>query len=106
MRNGLIINPEKCEILTDELSDKIIDEYAGINITAKNEVKYLGQKINPEEIEEQIIDDKLFGCVKNKLSKLSFLSPLTRIRIFKVYMISKINNLLPIITLNGHLSLS
>ena len=106
MPNGLIINPEKCEILTDELSDKIIDEDAGINITAKNEVKYLGQKINPGGIAEQIIDDKLFGCVKNKLSKLSFLSRLTRIRIFKVYMISKINHLLPIITLNGYLSLS
>jgi len=106
MRNGLIINPKNCEILTDELSYKIVDEDAGIDITAKNEVKYLGQKINPEGIEEQIIDDKLFVCVKNKLSKLSFLSPLTRIRIFKVYMISKINNLLPIITLNGLLSLS
>ena len=73
MRNGLIINPEKCEILTDELSDKIVDEDAGIDIIAKNEVKYLGQKINPEGITEQIIDDKLFGCVKNKLSKLSLI---------------------------------
>ena len=73
MRNGLIINPEKCEILTDELSDKINDEDVGIDITAKNEVKYLGQKINSGGIAEQIIDDKLFGCVKNKLSKLSLI---------------------------------
>ena len=71
----------------------------------ENEVKYLGQKINPKGITEQIIDDKLFVCVKNKLRKLSFLSRLTRIKIFKVYMISKINHSLPIITLNGLLSL-
>ena len=65
MWNSLIINSEKCEILTEEISDKITDEDAGIDITAKNEVKYLGQKINPEGITEQIIDDKLFGSVKN-----------------------------------------
>ena len=41
MRNGLIINPEKCEILTDEISDKIIDEDVVIDISAEKEVKYL-----------------------------------------------------------------
>ena len=41
--------------------------------------------------------------IKNKLQKANFLSRLTRIRIFKVYMISKINHLLPLICLNGYL---
>ena len=48
MWNGFIINPEKCEIIIDKLSDKIIDEDAGIDITVKNEVKYFGQKILKE----------------------------------------------------------
>ena len=41
--------------------------------------------------------------IKNKLQKANFLSRLIRIRIFKVYMISKINHLLPLICLNGYL---
>ena len=64
---------------------------------------YLGQKINTEGITEEIIEDKLFGKLKSKLYKIKFLTRLTRIRIFKTYMITRVNHLLPIIALNGHL---
>ena len=39
----LIINPEKCELLTDNKLDTIIDEDSGIEISMKETVKYLGQ---------------------------------------------------------------
>ena len=45
MRNGLIINPEKCEILTDELSDKINDEEAGIELQLKMKSNILDKKL-------------------------------------------------------------
>ena len=104
--NNLIINPEKCEILSDNPSDKIIDDQAGIDILPKSEVKYLGQNMNSEGLAEQIIEDRLFGNIKNKLNKYDFLTRLTRIRIFKAYMVSKVNHLLPLISLNGHLGVS
>ena len=104
--NNLIINPEKCEILSDNPSDKIIDDQAGVDILPKSEVKYLGQNINSEGLAEQIIEERIFGSIKNKLNKFDFLTRLTRIRIFKAYMISKVNHLLPLISLNGHLGVS
>ena len=102
----LIINPDKCELLSSELNDKIVDEISGTIISAKEKVKYLGQFINNSGISEEIIANKLFGSLKNKLSKLQFLTRYTRIRLFKTYMISKVNHLLPLISLNGHLEQS
>ena len=99
----LIINPEKCELLTEDINDKIVDEDGNTEITIRKEVTYLGQKINTEGITEEIIEDKLFGKLKSKLYKIKFLTRLTRIRIFKTYMITRVNHLLPIIALNGHL---
>ena len=100
----LIINPEKCEVLSEDTKDKITDNEEGIDIESKLSVKYLGQKINSEGISEEIIDNKIFGKVTNKLNRLNYLTRLTRIRIFKTYMISKVNHLLPLIALNGHLT--
>ena len=88
----LIINPEKCEILSKDTKDKITDNDEGIDIESKLLVKYLGQKINLEGISEEIIDNKIFGKVKNKLNRLNYLTSLNRIRIFKAYMISKVNH--------------
>ena len=99
----LVINPEKCEILSNEPNDKIVDDSNGIEIIARKEVVYLGQKINADGLAEELIEDKFFGCLKNKLQRASFLSRLTRIRIFKVFMVTKINHLLPLISLNGYL---
>ena len=70
----LIINLDKCELLSSELNDKIVDEISGTIISAKEKVKYLGQFINNSGISEEIIANKLFGTLKNKLSKLQFLT--------------------------------
>ena len=91
-------------IIIDDIEDIIIDKRANKSIKTSPHTKYLGQKINAEGLTEQIIADKLFGKLKSKLYKIRFLTRLTRIRLFKTYMISKVNHLLPIITLNGHLS--
>ena len=66
----LIINPEKCKLLSDNIEDKISDEDEGIDILARKEVTYLGQKINNDGEACQIIDEKLFGKIKNKLQKV------------------------------------
>ena len=99
----LIINPEKCELLSNSKEDYIFDDETGITITTKQNAKYLGLKINNSGIAEQIIEEKVFGQVKSKLNKYHFLTRLSRIRLFKTYMISKVNHLLPLIALNGHL---
>ena len=49
-------------------------------------MKYLGQQNKPLRIKEQIIEDKLFENIKSKLYKIRFL---TRLRVFKTYMITK-----------------
>ena len=100
----LIINQEKCELLTDNKLDTIIDEDSGIEISMKETVKYLGQQINHKGISEQLIEDKIFGKIKKILFNNNYLTRFSRIRIFKCYMFSKISHLLPLISLKGHLS--
>jgi len=73
----LIINPEKCELLTEDINDKIVDEDENTEITIRKEVTYLGQKINTDGLTEEIIEDKLFGKLKSKLYKIKFLTRLT-----------------------------
>ena len=64
----------------------------------------MGQQINNNGISEQIIEDKIFGKIKMILNNNNYLTRLSRIYIFKTYMITKVNHLLPLISLNGHLS--
>ena len=88
----LIINPEKCELLTNNKSDTIIDEDSGIEISMKETVEYFGQQITHKGISEQLIEDKIFGKIKNILFNNIYLTRFSRIRIFKCYMISKISH--------------
>ena len=99
----LIINPEKCELLSNSKEDYILDDETVITITTKQNAKYLGQKINNIVIAEQIIEEKVFGQVKSKLNKYHFLTRLSRIRLFKTYMTSKVNHFLQLIALNRNL---
>lgn len=70
----------------------------------KEIVKYLGQQINHNGISEQLIEDKIFDKIKQILFNNNYLTRFSRIRIFKCYMFSKINHLLLLISLKGHLS--
>ena len=66
----LIINPEKCELLTEDVNDKIVDEDEHTKIAIRKGVIYLGQKINFERLTEQKIEDKLFGKRNQNYIKL------------------------------------
>ena len=96
---NLTINPEKCEIISDEVNDIIKDEDNDKIIMATKKSKYLGQVINNCWLSENTIETKMFGKLINKLYIYNGFTKSTKIRIFKTYLISKINNLLPLIAL-------
>ena len=41
---GIVINPEKSELLSNSKEDYIFDDEAGISLTTKHNAKYLGYK--------------------------------------------------------------
>ena len=86
--------------MSDNKSDSITDGNTGIGITVNDIVKYLGQQINSNGISEQIMEKKIFGKIKMIHNNNNFLTTLSKIHIFKTYMITKVNNLLPLISLN------
>ena len=103
---GLIINTEKCDILSDDPNDIIKDENNGQMIMPKTKCKYLGQLINNKGFTENIIEKKIFGKFINKLNLYMGFTKVTKIRIFKTYLISKVNHLLPLIVLTGNIEVS
>ena len=90
--------------MSDNKSDSITDGNTGIGITVNDIVKYLGQQVNSNGISEQIMEKKIFGKIKMIHNNNNFLTTLSKIHIFKTYMSTKVNNLLPLISLNWHLS--
>ena len=68
--------------------------------------KYLGQLINNQGLSENTIETKMFGKLINKLQIYNWFSKTTKIRIFKTYLISKINHLLQLIALSNDLDSS
>jgi len=55
---------------------------------------------------DNIIEKKVFGELINTLETYKGFAKCSKIRIFKTYLISKINHLLPIIVLTGNLETS
>ena len=101
---GLEINPEKCELITDNESETIIDSNNNeeiIEIKGVKSAKYLGQIINEHGVPTKNITEVNFGHIKSILIKQGDLTKTSKIRIFQVYMRSKINHLLPLIILTG-----
>ena len=103
---SLVINTEKCEIISDDPNDIIKDDQNGQIIIPKNKGKYLGQIINNKGLTENIIKAKIFGKLINHLNLYNGFTRATKIRIFKTYLISKVNHLLPLIALTGNLDIS
>ena len=102
----LAINPEKCEIISDDINDVIKDRDNDKIIMPTRKGKYLGQLINNQGLSENTIETKMFGKLINKLQTYNGFSKNTKIRIFKTYLISKINHLLPLIALSNNLDSS
>ena len=64
----------------------------------KKNAKYLGQIINSEGLTKNIIENKIFGKLINVLQRYKGFAKTTKIQIFKTYLISKVNHLLPLIS--------
>ena len=75
----LYINVDKCELISDNKEDKIKDIYQNIEITAKDEAKYLGQIINNEGIPTTDINKIQFGRLMNIISKSGELTKIAKI---------------------------
>ena len=101
---NLVINPTKCELLTEDPEDIIEDKETGILIYSKKEAKYIGQIINSKGISEEDIERKLFQKLLIKIDINKSLSTIARIKLFKIYLISKVNHLIPLTALTGNLS--
>ena len=102
---GLTINTEKCLIISDDPMDTIKDNYNGQIIISQKKGKYLGQIINSNGVTENIIEQKMFGKLIKQLNAYDGFSKSSKIRIFKTYLISKINHLLPLISLTGNIDI-
>ena len=101
---SLEINPEKCELISEEEKDVIKDKGANeetIIITAKKHAKYLGQIINEEGIPTKDTKNISFGYIASVIKRDGSLTKIAKIRIFQTYMRSKINHLIPMIVLSG-----
>ena len=55
---------------------------------------------------ENIIETKTFGKLINKISIFNGFAKSSKIRIFKIFLMSKVNHLLPLIALSGNLDAS
>ena len=105
-RIDLTINTEKCEIISDDSNDIIKDNTNGQLIMPKKNAKYLGQIINSGGLTENIIENKIFRKLINVLQRFKGFAKTIKIRIFKTYLISKVNHLLPLISLTGNIEIS
>ena len=84
---NLEINPEKCEQISEDINDYIIDkgnDGLEIKITAVKQAKYLGQYINAEG--HPANNDINLNHLNGLLTKFGTLSKTAKIRIFQTYV--------------------
>ena len=99
----LKINPEKCELISEQINDYIIDignNGSETKITSVKQAKYLGQIINADG--SPVNSDINLNYLNGLLTKFGTLSKTAKIRIFQTYVRSKINHLLPMLALAGN----
>ena len=98
----LQINTEKCEYISENESETIINNLDKINIKTVKEAKYLGQIIDKNGKAKYIINKKQLGSLKQIMGEnVKELSIRLNVKIFKTYMKSKINHTLPLIALSN-----
>ena len=98
------LNTNKCELLSEEDDDKIIDEKTKYELFPQKTAKYLGQTINSRGETNEII--KLEDIIRIKKLINNTTSQLTlraRVKIFTTYIRSKFQHLLPLIAYSGQL---
>ena len=90
---SLEVNPEKCELISEEEKDVIKDREMNKEskmIIAKKQAKYLGQMINEEGIPTQDTKNISFGYIASIIRRDGSLTKIAKIRIFQTYMRSQI----------------
>ena len=97
----LQINSNKCELISDREGDYIIDKEQNVKIESKIVAKYLGQFINEKGIPTTGLNKVSFGRLINIIKKTGELTRIAKIRLFHIYLKSKINHLIPLISLTG-----
>jgi len=98
---NLKINSNKCELISEVKEDSINDIENNIKINSQSSAKYLGQIINQNGIPTTGINKVNFGRFLNIISKTGNLTRIAKIRLFHIFMKSKINHLIPLIAITG-----
>ena len=101
-QKSMEINSQKCELITNNLEDTIIDPDSNTSVKTIPQSKYLGQKINNEFKTEDIIFKHNYQSIYQLIkTSETFITTRSRIKLFKTYIKAKYNHLLPLIALNG-----
>ena len=95
---NLDLNTQKCELIS-EGEEAITDYLNNLNINPTSHAKYLGQEIDSRGIPTKPITQATFGKIINILQTNRQLGRSAKIKIFKTYLRSKINHLIPLIVL-------
>ena len=95
-KDSLIVNPSKCELLTNDLEEVIRVQNSETVLYSRETAKYLGQILDSNGTSKVVVSRSFFGKVINILSRNPELSGKAKIRIFKTYAESKVNHLLPL----------
>ena len=98
---NLHINADKCELISNTNEDIIYDKSKNVEIIAMDNARYLGQIINYEGLPTSNINTINFGPLINIIRKEVSLTRIAKIRIFHVFMKTKINHLIPLIAITG-----
>ena len=94
----MTLNAKKCELISDNSEDKIIDSKEQITLTTIPQAKYLGQAINCQgEPVNPITTNNIqqISAIINNTN--SMLTRRGRIKIYTIYIKSKYQHLIPLI---------
>ncbi|MBR2141257.1 MAG: hypothetical protein IJ853_02775 [Rickettsiales bacterium] len=98
------INVDKCEFLTENPEEIILDKQTNQAINNQSHAKYLGQIINSKGQTNDIILRRNYNSIAQLVhTSQTFITLKSRIKLFRIYIRSKYNHLLPIIAINGNL---
>ena len=84
------INTSKCELITNDINDKIINIFTNEQMPNVSKSKYLGQSLNN-------LGEPINIIIKNKLGTIRNIIVINgetlQFKIFKIWMKSKVNHL-------------
>ena len=96
------INTNKYEFITSNIGEKIINIKTNEVVPSVEQAKYLGQILNERGTPMSIITQEQLGTIGRTIGINNKNIPIrTHIKIFKIWMKSRINHLLPIIALTN-----